>query len=433
MSTAYAIAAVTAVLRSLIDSALKVQDIDAALGTTVTVSALPPDRVNPDAGADPDQLNLFLHGVEQNPGWRNLGLPTRNPAGDRVSSPPLALDLHYTLTAFGSKELFAEALLGHGMQAFHEIPFLTRQRIIDTLKVNGSSSNFDKALNVSLLSDQLEQIKITPAPFSADDISKLWTALQGRYRPTAAYIVTVVLIESGRSSKSALPILTRNIQVLPFAHLAIDSIVNADDETAPILPGSSVRIAGHGFNAAKLLLIDGLDLTSAITHTADTEIKLTLPNSLPAGLHAGLVTAQVFQPVPGISNPQAGFSSNITTFALRPSVTATRLSHHNSTLNGITVRSGDIQLTFTTPVGKNQRVTLLLNEKNPPSTRAAYAYRFDAPPGNGVVDPATETSAIVLPYKNVAPGAYLVRAQVDGAESVLQLTAGKYSSPNITI
>jgi hypothetical protein len=433
MSTAYAIAAVSAVIRNLLDSALKAHDINAALGTTVTVSALPPDRVNPTAGADPDQLNLFLHGVVQNQGWRNLGLPTRDPAGDRVGSPPLALDLHYMLTAFGSQDLFAEALLGHGMQVLHERPFLTRQQITDALKLSGGSSNFDKALNVSLLADQLEQIKISPAPFSLDDISKLWTALQGRYRPTAAYIITVVLIESGRSSKSALPVLARNIQTLPFAQLALDDVVNADDDSAPIFPGSPVSLRGHGLNSAKLVLIGGLDLTGAVTHTADTGILLTLPDPLPAGLGTGLVTAQVVQPVPGFSNPQSGFVSNVVAFALRPTVAATRLSFTNSVLNGVTVRSGDLQLTFATPVGQDQSVTLLLNEKNPPTTRAAYAYRFDAPPGNGVVSPATDTTTVVVPYLNVVPGAYLVRAQVDGAESVLALTAGKYSSPNVTI
>ena len=433
MSTAYAIAAVSAVIRNLLDSALKAQDINAVLGATVTVSALPPDRVNPTAGTDPDQLNLFLHGVVENPGWRNLGLPTRNPAGDRVDSPPLALDLHYMLTAFGSQDLFAEALLGHGMQVLHEIPFLTRDRITTALQLGGSPTNFDQALNASLLASQIEQIKISPAPLTLSDVSQLWTALQGRYRPTAAYVVTVVLIDSGRSAKSALRVLTRNIQTLPFAQLALDDVVNADDDSAPIFPGTPVSLRGHGLTAAKLVLLGGLDLTPAVTHTADTAILLTLPNPLPSGLGAGLVTAQVVQPVPGFSNPQSGFVSNVVAFALRPTVTAALLNSTNSTLNGVPVRNGTIQLSFITPVGAGQSVTLLLNEQNPPGTRAAYACHFDAPPGNGVLPPATATTTVVVPFLNVVPGAYLVRAQVDGAESVLSLTAGRYSSPNVTI
>lgn len=433
MSTAYAIAAVSSVIRTLLDSALKAQDIDAVLGTTVNVSALPPDRVNSTAGTDPDQLNLFLNGVTENQGWRNIGLPTRNPDGDRVDSPPLALDLHYMLTAYGSKELFAEALLGHGMQVLHEIPFLTRQRITDALRISGTSTNFDKALNVSLLANQIEQIKISPAPLTLADISQLWTALQGRYRPTASYIVTVVLIDSGRSAKSALPVLTRNIQTLPFGQLSLDDVVNSADDAAPIFPGTSVSLRGTGLNSGKLVLIGGLDLTSAVTLISGTKILLALPNPLPAGLRTGLVTAQVVQPIPGFSNPQSGFVSNTVVFALRPSVAATLLSATSSVFNGITVHSGDIQLTFAIPVGQDQKITLLLNEQTPPNTRAAYAYRFDAPPGNGVIPPATDTANVVVSYQNVVPGAYLVRAQVDGAESVLTLTAGKFSDPNITI
>ena len=46
------------------------------------------------------------------------------------------------------------------------------------------------------LADQLEQIKITPEYLSTEEMSKLWTAVQSHYRPTAAYMATVVLIES---------------------------------------------------------------------------------------------------------------------------------------------------------------------------------------------------------------------------------------------
>jgi hypothetical protein len=327
----------------------------------------------------------------------------------------------------------AEALLGHGMQVLHEIPFLTRERITAALQLGGSPTNFEQALGVSLLARQIEQIKISPAPLTLGDVSQLWTALQGRYRPTAAYLVTVVLIESGRSSKSALPVLTRNIQTLPFAQMELDDVVNAADDSAPIFPGTSVSLRGRGLNSAKIVLLGGLDLTSSVTHTSDTAILLTVPNPLPAGMETGLVTAQVVKPIPGFSNPQSGFVSNVVAFALRPAVTAAALNLVNSTLNGVAVRSGDVQLSFASPVGVAQSVTLLLNEQSPPATRAAYAYRFDAPPGNGVVSPATSTSTVLVSFLNVVPGAYLVRAQVDGAESVLALAGGKFASPDVTI
>ena len=86
-------------------------------------------------------------------------------------------------------------------------------------------------------------------------------------------------------------------------------------------------------------------------------------------------------------------------------------------------------------VGRRQRVTLLLNELNPPNTRAARAYSFAAPQGNGIVAPnQPDTPILVFAVSFVAPGTYLLRVQVDGAESPLGVNGtGKYVSPSVTI
>jgi hypothetical protein len=55
----------------------------------------------------------------------------------------------------------------------------------------------------------VEQIKITPETLSTEEMSKLWAAMQAHYRPTAAYHLSVVLIESQRATRGALPVLTR--------------------------------------------------------------------------------------------------------------------------------------------------------------------------------------------------------------------------------
>src|SRR4029077_11082294 len=63
MSSALAIAGVTAVLRDLLNDGLINHNISGVLGSTVTVSTLPPDRVVPANGTENTQLNLFLHQV----------------------------------------------------------------------------------------------------------------------------------------------------------------------------------------------------------------------------------------------------------------------------------------------------------------------------------------------------------------------------------
>src|SRR3569623_854092 len=178
MSSPLALAAVTAVLRDLLNNGLIDHDITGALGNNVTVTAVPPDTIAIDGNIARTQLNLFLHQVTPNAGWRNVGLPSRDDRGTRLANPPLALDLHYLLTAYGAAE---STILPPAFQA----------------------------LSAADLADQVEQIKITPETMSTEEMSKLWSALQAHYRPTAAYHLSVVLIEARRATRSALPVLTR--------------------------------------------------------------------------------------------------------------------------------------------------------------------------------------------------------------------------------
>ena len=75
MSTALAIAGVTAVLRDLLNDGLINHNVSGVLGSSVTVSVLAPDRVVPANGSEASQINLFLYLVTPNPGWRNEGCP----------------------------------------------------------------------------------------------------------------------------------------------------------------------------------------------------------------------------------------------------------------------------------------------------------------------------------------------------------------------
>ena len=103
------------------------------------------------------------------------------------------------LTAYGRADFQAEILLGYAMHLLHERPVLDRaaiRRALDPspLDVSMLPPAF-QALAASDLADQVELIKITPAAMSSDEMSKLWAAIQSHYRPSAAYQVSVVLIE----------------------------------------------------------------------------------------------------------------------------------------------------------------------------------------------------------------------------------------------
>lgn len=213
MSNALAIAGVTAVLRDLLNDGLINHNVSGVIGSTVIVSALPPDRVNPGDGAETSQLNLFLHSVTPNSGWRNEALPSRDAGGRRLGNPPLAVNLHYLLSAYSGADLHGEILLGYAMQLLHEHPVLTRQDIDAALTpspdVGTTLPPALRALADSGLADQIEQLRLTPEFLNSEEMSKLWTAAQSSYRPTAAYQVSVVLIESDRPARSPLPVLSR--------------------------------------------------------------------------------------------------------------------------------------------------------------------------------------------------------------------------------
>ncbi|MEP7100348.1 MAG: DUF4255 domain-containing protein [Burkholderiales bacterium] len=302
MSSPLAIGAVSAVLRNLLDNGIVEQ---VALGTVVNVTATAPDTIKLDSPEDPPQLNIFLYQVTPNAAWRNSALPSRSPGGDRLTNPPLALDLHYLVTAYGRADFQAEILLGYAMHLLHERPMLDRpaiRRALDPspLDVTMLPPTF-QALAASDLADQVEAIRITPLAMGVEEMSKLWAAIQSHYRPSAAYQVSVVLIEAQKPTGNPLPVLSRGM-VDPTTKRDRGVVVNAD--MLPPLPtlfgaepaakqvvarlGESVtvrgvRLAGGGTTAllGHRLLAAPIELP-VVVNVAGTEFTLVLPNDAAA-------------------------------------------------------------------------------------------------------------------------------------------------------
>lgn len=213
MSNALALAAVTAVMKDLLDNALIDASVSSAVGGTITVSALPPDRIEVGEN-ETARLNLFLYQVAPNPALRNMDLPSRDGRGGRIRNAPLALDLYYLLSAYSAQDFEAEILLGYGMLMLHENPVLTRGAIRETLSAPSvvDGAILPPAMNALVASDlaeQMELVKVAPHHLNTEELSRLWTAFQAKFRPSAAYVATVVLIESREPTRSPLPVLSR--------------------------------------------------------------------------------------------------------------------------------------------------------------------------------------------------------------------------------
>ena len=199
------LASVTALLKHRLENGLVEQGVTASIGSDVLISALPPDRI--ETGAEERaQLNLFLYQVTP----KGLSPSSRyaseaGAVGKAATGPSLSLDLQYLLTAYGAQDLDTEILLGFGMQQFQDLPLLTGTAIQKVLKALSSPDDGRlvppalAALAASDLVRRLEQIKICPQSLEMEELSKLWSALQARFRLSAAYKVTVVLSNSSSS------------------------------------------------------------------------------------------------------------------------------------------------------------------------------------------------------------------------------------------
>ncbi|WP_138504259.1 DUF4255 domain-containing protein [Nostoc sp. PA-18-2419] len=425
MSNVLSIAAVTAVLKVLLENGLVSDPIAASVGDVI-VTALPPDRISVEAD-ERAQLNLFLYQVTQNRNvdWVSQEFRSRHSrlhGNSRSTTPPLALDLHYLLTAYGAKDFQTELLLGYAMHLLHKTSLITADIIENTL-INASTTNTSSAfsqavagVSVSDLAQAIGQIKLTPEFFNMEETSKLWSALQTHYRPSATYLASMILIESSKSDELEgfymMPLSQPNIeQVMALAKTEYEQMIVAGATLiirGKRLRGDITRIRLG--NAEKLLVPQDVK---------ETQISLLVP----ADLYPSVQSIQVVHLT--IGNPgqtEHIVESNVATFVLHPTITAFVGQVENS---GNNLCSAEITVKFHPQVGKGQRVVLLLSDV---SAQSLVAYSL-------LVEPrAEDTDAITIPIKNVKPGTYIVRVRVDGAESPLHKNqSGEYDSPQVTI
>jgi hypothetical protein len=431
MSTALAIASVTAVLRDLLNDGFVNNNVSGVLGSSVTVSVLAPDRVVPPSASEASQINLFLYLVTPNSGWRNEQLPSRDGSGrQRLSNAPLALDLHYLLSVYSGGDLHAEILLGYAMQLLHEMPVLTRAAIRTALNPSPDvGTNLPpslRALTDSGLEDQVELVKLTPQFLNTEEMSKLWTAMQSHFRPTAAYTASVVLIEAQQPTRSPLPVLSRGE---PFTSLTGERRDRGIEVTPSLLPplptltaalpparqpvaaiGDTIVLQGHHLEGSsrEVLLtndrfaieqtIPALPPTSPAVGT-DALIEFSLEDqsaALPVGVYR--VAARLLRP--GESEPR---QTNRIAMTLAPEITNLPL-----TVSRAGDGSASFAIEFTPALRDGQTALLVLGQSE---------YLPQASPGS----PPTELSFVI---PDAPPGSHLVRLRIDGIESpIIDLSA----------
>ncbi|RUS92876.1 hypothetical protein DSM106972_098010 [Dulcicalothrix desertica PCC 7102] len=424
MSNALSIAIVTAVIKNLLENGLVSDAIAASVGD-VLVTALPPDKIQ--VGSDERaQINLFLYHVTQNRNVDWISQEYRNrhgsitPSNTRATNPPLALDLHYVLTAYGAKDFQAEILLGYAMQMLHKLPIITSDTIENALKNaadTSTSSVFSQAitgLSVSNLAAQMGQIKVSPEFLNMEDSSKIWSALQTHYRPSATYQASMVLIDSDSNDKS-------DFVDLILSEPTIEQVA-APGQLEEITVGSTLLIRGKRLRGdITQVRLNNIDKLFTPFDVQDTQVSIQVPPYLSAGVQ----TVQIIHSSMKSTEQHNLIESNIMPFVLHPKITVETLHVTSLQVNDGDLRSIDINVKFSPKVGKDQRISVLLNKI---SNHEPFSYSCLAP------SQTKDTDIITIPLKKIKPGEYLVRVKVDGAESALYKNqSGEYDSPRITI
>jgi len=445
MSDPLAISGVSAVLQFYLYNLYKVPAVSQAFGGTVTVTSQAPDLVQNSFGPNmkpENQINLFLHQVTYNAAWRNVGLPSVAADGKtRLKSPPLALDLHYLLTAYGSADWQAEGLLGYALMMFHENSILTRHDISYALtNLTGTNTDMINALKFSTLADQVEMIKITPATLGREEMAWLWTALKADYRPTFPFLVSVVLIQPQRSTRIALPVLSRGVSAIPIQPAQLFEVQYPynpyPNRQSAAAFGDTVTVAGEFLRGATQVLLSNsrYSLQFPIPLGANQVTGTTLqfvPNTqttYPAGVPPAIYDLGAQFPDP--SDPtgkKIGQSTNSLPVALAPT-----LPDQAQTATKNTDGTYTVTVNFTPNVWEGQSVTLSLSDTKPPVPPATlFSATAIALPFTG-----NSNSSLSFTFPSTLPaGPLLGRLTVDGVTNVVEIagTPPKFKGPMVTI
>ncbi|MDJ1183765.1 DUF4255 domain-containing protein [Roseofilum casamattae] len=423
MANYLAIATATATLQRIIQQAVQA-DVDGSRVTTVR-----PDGAG--GGIPETGVNLYLYHVKRNPALTNQDTPNFQRRGDMVKRRQAALDLFYVISCYGNDaELEPQRLLGSVARALEDQLEFTPSMIRETI----DDPTFDY-LEGSDLADQIDQIRAEFVSVSTDEMSKIWSVFfQTPHALSVVYKITVILVESDVPAQSSLPVRDRYMVGGPFPKQPVVSqVINTTGKFMPIVASSTLRIRGQ-FLSSDIVHVRINQVEVAPQQVSDNEIILPLRLIDNTYLRAGVQSLTVIHPqLPPESSangrgrgrtetaasttiPTQKVQSNIAPFVLRPSFLGYELVDIEGTEED--QLSGEIHVRTNVMVGAGQRVVLMLNKY---TTEDPVAYLFNSRP----IREATQNPE--FPISNIPPGEYLIRVQVDGAESLLTVDSERTS------
>ncbi len=164
------IAAVSETLRKVLATALS------TIPTNPAPTVVPLDVNAPPANIS---LSIFLFEVGEDPSARNHArVRETTPPNMNIRKPPMALLLRYLMTPWGGDDDSRQQILGRTMQVLYDKP------ILSGLDLQGVLAGTD------------ELLKVTLAPLSLEERTRVWHAVQKPYHLSVSYEVRVVNLDA---------------------------------------------------------------------------------------------------------------------------------------------------------------------------------------------------------------------------------------------
>ena len=425
MSNYLAIATVTNALQQILQIEVS-QEIPGVKVTTVR-----PDRA--DTESKVPTINIFLYQISPNPNQRNADLRTRRPKGNLIKHGQAALDLYYLFSFYGNElELEPQRLAGSTVRTLVDRPMLGADLIEQSLartKIPG--------IEESTLIDQVQAVKIIPETITADELTRIWSLFaQAPYALSFPYRATAVLIQGEKGGQRGLPVL-QQAAFLSLERPVLEEIEHHPKEEAKermntITLDSCIVLSGGKFlgSGEIKVQIGKAQITPQIVEEAKIEVDFgRLSEEEQEQLRGGMPGIQVVRLQPDSETERMlAVDSNLLPFTLCPQVLAVgNLELVTMTMEGEVQKyyRGVVTIELDLYVEPRQRVFLVLNHTTKANT-GTQIFRASRPEGI--------TQMLEFPVKGLEAGDYLLRVQVDGAESPLQLNEQKhYSGPIITV
>lgn len=444
MSNYYASSTVTATIKRILQQAVRA-DVPGAIVTTV--------RPDVDSSKLPEVgLNLYMLQSTISPVYTNVDLNNRNSKDDSVKQKQTGLNLYYVISCYGNdEELEPERLMCSAIRAIISNAILYPETIRETL--NDPKYAF---LADSNLDEQSERITIVPSKKNFEEMSKIWSAYFQPPRALSFLLeAATVMLDSAKGASRALPV--RGIATYSTPNQPrIEQVISDAGANQPFMATSKLTIRGTQLDAKASdkpskyssdpkirrqpldrgqpqVKIGEVLLTPQ--NITETEIQLDLSYlkiDERNALHAGVQSLQVVYPILPLrapSQPKRVVSSNTMPFILCSTVKEMKVEQLEDYEDGLYSARLHALVDFT--VGAKQQVSLVLNER---SQHNPEAYIFAA---NSRSD---NTNELVFSIRDVKKGEYLVRIQIDGAESPLEVdtnpesqTFEQYVRPVVTI